>query len=149
MRASMRRTLIAAAAAALFASAGTAEAMTSGAMPANEPITANTTLHDGIRTNVPAASAQVSQHGGLILTTRQQHRIWNRLAGTRGARQPVNFEPTIGRALPPAVALHAFPRKLAGAIPPIAGMRYAKLAGQVLVVRRSGRKIEQVIRAPS
>ena len=136
-------------AALLLASVGVASAMTSGAMSASKPIDANATLHNGARTSVPIFSARTRRHSDLILTTHEAHRVWNRLGGHADEHKPAGFHPHIGGKLRSAVTLHEFPRKLAGEIPAIAGMRYAKLEGKVVVVRRSDRKIEALIKAPS
>ena len=145
----LRHSLIVAAAAGLLVPAGSAQALTSGAMSANKPITASTTLHNGIRTSVPRLSAHVSKHSDLILTTQREHRIWRWLHGRKDQKKPTGFTAHIGADLPASVKLHKFPRKLAGETPPIAGMRYAKLSGKVVVVRPADRKIEQVIKTPS
>jgi hypothetical protein len=133
------------AAAALLAFAGAAAAMTSGAMPADEPITANTTLHDGTRTSVPMLAARVSAHSDLVLTADQKHRLWRRLAGRNGDHAPAGFEPRVGGEAPAAVKLARLPRHLTAYVPAVAGMRFAKLDGKLLLVRPSDRQIEQVI----
>ncbi len=126
-----------------------ASAMTSGAMSAGRPIDADATLHNGRRTSIPPFSARTHRHSDLILTTHEAHRIWSRLHARADEREPAGFHPHIGGKLPGAVRLREFTRKLAGEIPAIAGMRYAKLEGKVVVVRPSDRKIEAVIAAPS
>ncbi len=129
------------AAAALIASAVPAAA-TAGTM------TADTTPHNGTRTSVPMHEAHARDKSDLILTTHEKHRIWRALHARRDEKKPAGFNPHIGVNLPPAVELHAFPGRLAGEIAPIAGMRFAKLEGKLVVVRPSDRKIEEVIGAP-
>jgi hypothetical protein len=118
---------IAAAAAALIASA--AMAVAAQAMPTGKSM----------------AKAPAAARSDIILTAQQDKTIWRDLSSTGKQKAPASFRAAVGADVPKAVTLHAFPQKVADNVLTLAGMKYAKLNGKVLVVRTRDRKIESVI----
>jgi hypothetical protein len=118
---------IAATATALIASAGMAVA--AHAMPVSKP------------TSKPPAALR----SDIILTAQQDKTIWRDLSSMSKQKAPASLRAADGAEVPKAVTLYAFPKKVADNILTLAGMKYARLNGKVLVVRQRDRKIESII----
>jgi hypothetical protein len=117
----------AATAAALIASAGMAAA--AQATPASTPM----------------AKPPAAMRSDIILTAQQDKTIWRDLSSMSNQQAPARFRAAVGADVPTLVTLHAFPQNVADNILTLAGMKYAKLNGKVLVVRQRDRKIESII----
>jgi hypothetical protein len=125
--------IAATAAAVLIASAAMAAAASSGSM-ANDHA---------------SAAKSTAKMSNIILTTKQRKTIWQNLSSASEQKAPASFQAAVGTDMPKTVTLHAFPQKVADNVLTLAGMKYAKLNDQVLVVRPRDRKIESVITAAS
>jgi hypothetical protein len=96
-----------------------------------------------------AAAKSAGKTSNIILTSQQRKTIWNDLSSASEQKAPASFQAAVGADMPVSMTLHAFPRKVADNVLTLAGMKYAKLNDQVLVVRARDRRIESMITAVS
>lgn len=125
--------IAAAAAAIMIASAGMAVAAGSGKM-ANDHA---------------SAAKSAAKMSNIILTSQERKTIWQNLSSASEQKAPARFHAAVGADMPASVTLRTFPQKVADNVLTLAGMKYAKLNDQVLVVRARDRRIESVITAAS
>lgn len=125
-----------------------AAALLTAGGPALAAGTLSTPNHNAMAATPAMPTTVTAMNSDVDIGKPQRRLIWDGLKAVAAQKKPPGFSPHVGNTLPDALVMHRFSHEVKGGLPGLAGMKYVKLDGQVLVVRQRDRKIELIVHEP-